>query len=51
MGGDRFLWEQRIFFDAYPPESIDRPKYGALNVFQYIDGASVRFGSCFFTLK
>lgn len=51
IGGDRFLWEQRIFFDAYPPESIDRPKYGALNIFQYIDGASVRFGSCFFTLK
>lgn len=51
IGGDRFLWEQRIFFDAYPPESIERPKYGALNIFQYIDGASVRFGSCFFTLK
>ncbi|NLY62130.1 MAG: DUF3626 domain-containing protein [Clostridiales bacterium] len=51
IGGDRFLWEQRIFFDAYPPEAIDRPKYGALNIFQYLDGASVRFGSCFFTLK
>lgn len=51
IGGDRFLWEQCIFFDAYPPEALDRPKYGALNIFQYIDGASVRFGSCFFTLK
>ncbi|MPM13990.1 hypothetical protein SDC9_60350 [bioreactor metagenome] len=51
IGGDRFLWEQRIFFDAYPHESVNRPKYGALNLFQYIDGASVRFGSCFFTLK
>ncbi len=51
IGGDRFLWEQRIFFEAYPPESLDRPKYGALNLFQYIDGASPRFGSCFFTLK
>lgn len=50
-GGNRFLWEQRIFFDAYPQDSIDRPKYGALNIFRYIDGASMRFGSCFFTLK
>ena len=51
IGGDRFLWEQRIFFDAYPQDTIDRPKYGALNLFRYIDGASVRFGSCFFVLK
>jgi len=50
-GGDRFLWEQRIFFDAYPNDAVDRPKYGALNVFKYIDGASMRFGSCFFSLK
>ena len=51
VGGDRFLWEQRMFFDAYPPDILDRPKYGALNIFRYIDGASVRFGSCFFALK
>ena len=51
IGGDRFLWEQRIFFDAYPQDAVDRPKYGALNLFRYIDGASVRFGSCFFVLK
>ena len=51
VGGDRFLWEQRIFFDAYQQDIVDRPKYGALNLFRYIDGASVRFGSCFFTLK
>jgi len=50
-GGDRFMWEQRIFFDAYPQDAIDRPKYGALNIFRYIDGASARFGSCFFELK
>ncbi|MFA5479963.1 MAG: DUF3626 domain-containing protein [Candidatus Muiribacteriota bacterium] len=50
-GGDRFLWEQRIFFDAYPNNSLDRPVYGALNILKYIDGASVRFGSCHFTLK
>lgn len=51
IGGDRFLWEQRLFYDAYPQCSIDRPKYGALNLFKYIDGASTRFGSCFFVLK
>jgi hypothetical protein len=51
LGGDRFLWEQRIFFDAYPQDAADRPKYGALNLFKYVDGASVRFGSCFFVLK
>jgi hypothetical protein len=51
IGGDRFLWEQRIFYDAYPDNSLDRPKYGALNIFRYIDGASVRFGSCYLTLK
>jgi hypothetical protein len=51
IGGDRFTWEQRIFFDAYPRDILDRPKYGALNLFNHIDGASVRFGSCFFSLK
>ena len=51
IGGDRFLWEQRLFCNSYPPDSIERPKYGALNLFRYIDGASVRFGSCFFILK
>ena len=50
-GGERFCWEQRLFFDAYPQNAVDRPKYGALNLFRYIDGASVRFGSCFFTLR
>jgi len=54
MGGDRDLWEKRLFMDAYhdgrsQPEN--RPKYGALNIHNYIDGASARFGSCFFTLK
>jgi len=51
IGGDRFLWEQRLFHNVYPANSVDRPKYGALNIFKYIDGASVRFGSCFFSLK
>ena len=49
-GGDRFLWEQRIFHDTYPQGVIDRPKYGALNIFRHIDGAAPRFGACFFVL-
>ncbi len=51
IGGDRFTWEQRLFRDAYPRDAVDRPKYGALNLFRYLDGASVRFGSCFLVLK
>lgn len=51
IGGERYLWEQQLFRDAYPDNSLDRPKYGALNVFRYIDGASVRFGSCYFVMK
>jgi len=51
IGGDRFLWEQRIFSNAYSDEQLDRPKYGALNILRYLDGASVRFGACFLTLK
>lgn len=51
VGGNRFLWEQRLFNNAYPDNSLDRPKYGALNIFKYIDGASVRFGSCYLILK
>lgn len=53
-GGDRDLWEKRLFNSIYHEQTIDsksRPKYGALNIFQYLDGASPRFGSCFFTLK
>jgi len=50
-GGDRDIWEKRIFFDTYPPGAKNRPVYGALNIFGYLDGASMRFGSCFFTLK
>lgn len=51
FGGDRFLWEQRLFYDAYPFNYLDRPKYGALNILKYLDGASVRFGSCYITLN
>ncbi|WP_054875061.1 DUF3626 domain-containing protein [Oxobacter pfennigii] len=51
IGGDRFLWEQRLFSNIYPENTTDRPKYGALNIFEYLDGASPRFGSCYFALK
>jgi len=50
-GGNRFTFEQNLFFDTYPQGSLERPKYGALNLFRYIDGASSRFGSSFFTLS
>lgn len=50
-GGDRFCWEQRLFSGSYPEKVRERPKYGALNVFSYRDGASARFGSCYFGLK
>lgn len=51
VGGSRFNWEQRLFDSAYPEKSLDRPKYGALNILKYIDGATPRFGSCHFVLK
>lgn len=50
-GGERHEWEQRLFGAAYPEHALDRPKYGALNVLNYADGASMRFGSCFITLR
>lgn len=45
-GGDRWLWESRIFgkiYDDGPP--ADRPKYGSLNFRQRRVGGSPRFGS------
>ncbi|PWJ37973.1 DUF3626 domain-containing protein [Sediminitomix flava] len=51
-GGFREEWEENIFSDAYkntPPK--ERPKYGALNLTLTKDGASPRFGSCYFILK
>jgi hypothetical protein len=53
-GGDRDLWEKSLFEGAYHhPEVLhsDRPKYGGLNLMEYTDGASPRFGSCHFRLK
>lgn len=53
-GGERDLWEKSLFHGTYHGNEAtiyNRPKYGALNIFNYLDGASARFGSCFFTLK
>ena len=51
-GGDRWLWEQRVFDGAYDSAPIHlRPKYGAVNFRNYSAGASPRFGSAYFQLK
>jgi hypothetical protein len=53
-GGDRDLWEERLFGGAYHVPEIrvaDRPKYGALELIRHSDGAAPRFGSCHFTLR
>jgi hypothetical protein len=52
-GGERDLWENRIFGEAYQTGSTtnnQRPKYGALNVLLHSDGPAPRFGSCYFLL-
>lgn len=51
-GGDRWLWERRMFGGAYdraPPEL--RPKYGALNHRGQVTGGSPRFGSSHLRLR
>lgn len=51
-GGDRWLWESRIFGGWY--NGVDpslRPKYGALNHRHRRVGAAPRFGSAHFRLK
>ncbi|GGM58072.1 DUF3626 domain-containing protein [Dactylosporangium sucinum] len=53
-GGDRDRWEERMFGGAYQRPgvmAIDRPKYGALNVFHHPDGAAPRFGSAYLRLR
>lgn len=48
-GGDRWVWESRIFGSAYDDEEPElRPKYGALNYHHDPCGGSRRFGSCHF---
>lgn len=50
-GGDRWLWESRVFGGVYDQASPrDRPKYGALNFRAYSAGGAPRFGSAHFRL-
>jgi hypothetical protein len=50
LGGDRMMWEDRMFPGRYAASDLDRPIYGALNLAGYPDGASPRFGSCHLVL-
>jgi len=53
-GGQRDLWEDRLFGGAYQQESTtnsERPKYGALDLMRHPDGPAPRFGSCYFLLS
>jgi hypothetical protein len=45
-GGDRDVWEHRMFGGVYAGVVAGRPVYGALNLAGHPDGASPRFGSC-----
>jgi len=50
-GGDRWLWESRIFGGVYDDASPrERPKYGALNFREHLAGGAPRFGSAHFRL-
>ena len=54
IGGKRDLWENVLFGQVFSSNNIglsDRPKYGALDLLGHFDGASPRFGSCYFLLK
>ncbi|MBB6733596.1 DUF3626 domain-containing protein [Cohnella zeiphila] len=53
-GGDRDLWERRLFGGAYQADGVaagERPKYGALDLMLHPDGPAPRFGSCYFLLS
>ncbi|MBF0410837.1 MAG: DUF3626 domain-containing protein [Candidatus Riflebacteria bacterium] len=52
-GGPRDKWEERLFGGVYQKPGVraaDRPKYGALDLMNFSDGAAPRFGSCYFRL-
>lgn len=52
-GGLRDTVEDAYFGGAYHMPGLapgERPKYGALDLFRYADGAAPRFGSCYFML-
>lgn len=48
IGGERDFWENKLFNNIYGANINERPKYGSLSLNSAIDGASPRFGSCFF---
>lgn len=51
-GGDRWMWESRIFGGAYDnAEPHQRPRYGALNHLGQRTGGSPRFGSAHLRLR
>lgn len=51
-GGERETWEHVLFGGAYRAAQPDeRPKYGALDLMGYADGASPRFGSCYLVFR
>lgn len=51
-GGERDLWEERIFGGAYRGAApAERPRYGGLNLLHHADGACPRFGSCHLRLR
>ncbi|HXB67927.1 MAG TPA: DUF3626 domain-containing protein [Candidatus Acidoferrales bacterium] len=53
-GGQRDSWERVVFGGAYHEGTVhasERPKYGALELVRYPDGAIPRFGSCYFVLR
>ncbi|MFF5181379.1 DUF3626 domain-containing protein [Micromonospora sp. NPDC000316] len=53
-GGDRDLWERRMFDGAYHGTGVtpeERPTYGGLNLLGHADGACPRFGSCHLRLR
>jgi hypothetical protein len=48
IGEERDVWENKLFNNIYGSNMNDRPKYGSLSLNSTSDGASPRFGSCFF---
>lgn len=50
-GGNRDRWEELLFGGAYQASGAERPKYGAFNVMEHVDGGSPRFGSCHLVLR
>lgn len=52
VGGERWIWESRIFGGVYDREQPSaRPKYGALNYRGWRVGGSPRFGSAHIRLR